>query len=475
MKGQTEEEEVGVYTKLAIENPDAEANVFAKLVPEIQQAIFESGYEKPTPIQAQSIPHLLEQRDILGCAQTGTGKTAAFTLPIMNYLVTNRKRTLSRRPRVLILAPTRELATQIGDQVMKYGKYCGLWHTCVYGGVSQFHQVRALREGVDVIVATPGRLLDLMNQRALSLDSVESFVLDEADRMLDMGFIPDIKKVIAELPAERWNLFFSATLKREVMNLANTLVTNPVEVTIDPEMPTVDRINQKIMYIDHNRRNALLTHLLKERESAKCIVFSRTKAGTERIAGAVEDAGITAVSIHGDKTQKMRDDAINMFKRGRRRVLVATDVAARGLDIDGVTLVVNYDLPQPGDAEAYVHRIGRTARAGTTGDAISFVTAEDGDSLRMIERFIKKSIPADVDHMYHSENALQGSTRHGGARGGRGRGYGGYSRGFGGRDNRGFGGRGGSFNRGPPRGRGGPMRGGFRDRGPPRRDSYGRD
>ncbi|KAG9391877.1 DEAD/DEAH box helicase [Carpediemonas membranifera] len=417
-------------------------NEFAKLAPEIQQAIFEAGYETPTPIQAQSIPPLLERKDFFGSAQTGTGKTAAFTLPILHHLVSNRRPVERYRPRVLILAPTRELCTQIGDQIEKYGKYCGIWHVCVYGGVSKGPQTSAFRQGVDVCVATPGRLIDLLDEERFTLDNVDAFVLDEADRMLDMGFIPDIERITKLLPQERWNLFFSATLSGNILNLANRFVTDPVRVTIEPEKPTVDRINQKLMYVEKNRRNDLLLHVLKESTEDKVIVFCKTKAGAERVSELV-DRDFPAVSIHGDKSQAQRDQAIRMFKANRVRVLVATDVAARGLDINNVGLVINYDLPQAGDAESYVHRIGRTARAGKEGDAFSFVSADDGDSLRQVEKYIRKKIDANVDHPFHSDFAEKEANRpsygRGGGRGGYGNRYGG-NRGYGG-NNRGYGGR----------------------------------
>ena len=379
-------------------------NVFGLVHPLLQHAVAEQNYLTPTPIQEKTIPHLLEGRDLLGCAQTGTGKTAAFLLPILHRLTMNPKVTVRNKPRALILAPTRELAAQIATSTATYGVYLGLPFAVVFGGVSQYPQVNALDRGAVLVVATPGRLLDLMEQGHVSLENVEEFVLDEADRMLDMGFLPDIKRIIAALPEERHTQFFSATLSSEVMRLAMSLVKNPVHVTISPEHPTVDKINQKVMFVDKPNKDSLLIHLLQNRpELSKVIVFARTRHGSDRIEKKLCLAGIRAEAIHSDKTQRARTDAMNAFRSGRVRVLVATDIASRGIDVDGITHVINFDLPE--ETESYVHRIGRTARAGADGAAISFVSAEERNLLRSVERMIKKPIDVETGHEFHSERA----------------------------------------------------------------------
>lgn len=372
--------------------------------PLLQHAVADQEYLTPTPIQEKSIPHLLEGRDLLGCAQTGTGKTAAFLLPILHRLTLNPKPTLRNKPRALILAPTRELAAQIATSTTDYGRYLGLPFAVVFGGVSQYPQVNALDRGAVLVVATPGRLLDLMEQGHLSLENVEEFVLDEADRMLDMGFLPDIKRIIAALPEERHTQFFSATLSPEVMRLAMALVKNPVHVTISPDQPTVDKINQKVMFVDKPNKDSLLIHLLQTRpELKKVLVFARTRHGSDRIEKKLGLAGIRAEAIHSDKTQRARTDALNAFRSDRMRVLVATDIASRGIDVDGITHVINFDLPE--ETESYVHRIGRTARAGADGAAISFVSVEERGLLRAIERMIRKPIDVETGHEFHSEKA----------------------------------------------------------------------
>ena len=373
--------------------------VFTSLIPPLQLALIDAGYVKPTPIQEQSIPHLLEGRDILGCAQTGTGKTAAFTLPILQYLDRNKKRSVKGRPRVLVLAPTRELAAQIDESIRTYGCHLKVFHTVIFGGVSQVPQVKSLQRGMDIVVATPGRLLDLMQQGHLSLQDVEVFVLDEADRMLDMGFIHDIRKVIAQLPDKRHSLFFSATLSEEVLGLARTLVRNPVEVTITPDQPTVEKIEQKLMYVGKKDKIKLLVKLLQDEGLDKVIVFTRMKFMANRVAQRLNAAGISAAPIHGNKSQTARTEALDAFRADRVRVLVATDIAARGIDVENITHVVNYDLPN--EPETYVHRIGRTARAGAEGDAVSFCSGEEMGYLRDIERLIRQKIPVDTDHPFH--------------------------------------------------------------------------
>lgn len=377
--------------------------VFTLLLPELQRAVSDEGYTTPTPIQEKAIPRLLEGRDILGCAQTGTGKTAAFILPILQYLVKNPRQQPGGRPRVLILAPTRELAAQIGDSLHAYGRHLRVTHTVIFGGVGQSPQVSSLRRGVDIIVATPGRLLDLMNQRHAQMHGVEILVLDEADRMLDMGFIPDVRRILAALPPRRQTLFFSATLGPDVLNLARGMVHDPVHVTISPEQPAVERITQKVMFVERSNKDKLLALILADNAITRVLVFTQMKHVANRVVEHLDDANISASAIHGNKSQSARTKALDDFKRGRLRVLVATDIAARGIDVDGISHVVNYDLPN--EPETYVHRIGRTARAGAGGDAVSFCSPPERDYLRDIERMIRRVIPVDASQPYHSEAA----------------------------------------------------------------------
>ncbi len=379
--------------------------VFTHLIPQLQRAVSSEGYVTPTAIQEQAIPHLMEGSDLLGCAQTGTGKTAAFALPLLHQFANSSRRPQKGSPQALILAPTRELAAQIDNSIKTYGRYLRVKHTMVCGGVSQFPQVKALNRGVDIVVATPGRLLDLMEQGVMNLEEVNTFVLDEMDRMLDMGFIPDIKRIMARIPAERQTLFFSATINPKMANLAHTMVRDPVHVNIAPEEPTLDSIKQKVLFVDKGDKNALLISLLNEPHINKALVFTQMKHVANRVAEKLCAAGIDSTAIHGNKSQAARTKALEGFKRGRVRVLVATDVAARGLDVDDITHVINYDLP--GEAENYVHRIGRTARAGAEGDAISFCAAEDGRYLRDIERVLGKPVPPDTEHDYHCEKAFK--------------------------------------------------------------------
>jgi len=386
-------------------SPAEAASVFSTLLPELKRAVAEEGYTTPTPIQTQSIPHLLEGRDLIGCAQTGTGKTAAFILPILQYLSLHKRQPARGRSRVLILAPTRELAAQIGESASTYGRHLRFAHAVIFGGVSQLSQVQALNRGLDILVATPGRLLDLMQQGHVSLDTIEIFVLDEADRMLDMGFFPDIKKVIAKLPAKRQSLFFSATMEPEVVALARTLVHDAVHVTIAHEAPAVERIVQRVMFVDKNNKDALLTSLLGDSRWDRVIVFTQMKHMANKVFKKLAGAGITVAAIHGNKSQGARTEALASFKNGRIRVLVATDIAARGLDVDGISHVINYDLPV--EPEVYIHRIGRTARAGAGGDAVSFCSASERDSLRSIEKLIRVGVPIDTSHAYHSEIACR--------------------------------------------------------------------
>ena len=376
---------------------------FAALIEPLRRAVAEEGYTLPTPIQQQAIPPLLQGRDLLGCAQTGTGKTAAFTLPLLQEMTQTAKAAQAGRPRALILAPTRELAAQIGESIRTYGRHLSVTHTVIFGGVGQQPQEQALRRAPAVVVATPGRLLDLMEQGHIRLDAVELFILDEADRMLDMGFLPAVRRVIAKLPARRHSLFFSATMPSAVASLARELLRDPVQITIDPERPTVERITQKLMFVDKGDKDALLVELIGGHGMDKVIVFTRTKHGADKVVRRLVQSDISTCAIHGNKSQGARTTALSGFKTGKVRVLVATDIAARGLDVDDITHVVNYDLPE--EPETYIHRIGRTARAGAEGDAVSFCSARERDWLRGIEALIGKPVPVDREHRYHSEAA----------------------------------------------------------------------
>ncbi|MBL7793319.1 MAG: DEAD/DEAH box helicase [Saprospiraceae bacterium] len=369
-----------------------------ELIDPILRALSAEGYTTPTPIQQQAIPVVLEGRDLLGCAQTGTGKTAAFAVPILQILY----RQTQRKPgiKALILTPTRELAIQIDESFAAYGRHTGISHAVIFGGVSQQQQTNALRRGVDVLVATPGRLLDLMNQGFVNLAQLEIFVLDEADRMLDMGFIHDVKRVIAKLPAKRQTLFFSATMPPEIQKLSQMLLTNPVKVEVTPPSSTVDKIEQTLYHTNKADKQSLLIHLLKEKNIKTALVFTRTKHGADKVVRFLHRANITAAAIHGNKSQNARQGALNDFKNGRLKVLVATDIAARGIDIDELTHVFNYDLPNV--PETYVHRIGRTGRAGNLGTAIAFCDVEERTELRDIEKLIAKRIPVIEDHPYPS-------------------------------------------------------------------------
>jgi len=379
-----------------------EGNVFGRLDQQLQHAIQDAGYTLPTPIQEQAIPHLLAERDLIGIAQTGTGKTAAFMLPILNRLVKVRRPRHIGHPRALVLSPTRELAAQTAENVRRYSKYVNLPFACVFGGVSQFGQVKDIKKGAETVIACPGRLIDLMTQGILYLDQVECFVLDEADRMLDMGFLPDIKRIISKLPKARQSLFFSATMSPAIAKLAGELVTDPVKVEISPETPTVEKINQKVMFVEKAQKDSLLIHLLKTNpEWRKVIVFTKMRHGADRVVKKLLRENIPCAAIHSDKTQNQRTRALDGFRRGEVRVLVATDIASRGIDVPDVSCVVNMELPL--ETESYVHRIGRTARAGESGAAISFVTGEERGQLKAVERFIKKTIPVDRDHPYHSD------------------------------------------------------------------------
>lgn len=357
----------------------------------VLKAISEAGYEKPTEIQENSIPVVLKGRDILGCAQTGTGKTAAFAIPIIQNIVTAKGNSKERSIKALIVAPTRELAIQIEENFTIYAKYLDIKNTVIFGGVNQTSQVRKINAGVDVLVATPGRLLDLVNQRHIDLSNVKYFVLDEADRMLDMGMIHDVKKIISKLPKEKQNLLFSATMPKEVTKLVNSILKNPVKVEVQPVSSTAEIISQGVYFVPKKNKKSLLIHLLKDESIKSVIVFSRTKHGANKIAKDLEKAGIQSAAIHGNKSQNQRQLALNNFKEGNIRVLVATDIAARGIDIDELSHVINYDLPDV--AETYVHRIGRTGRAGASGVAITFCDEEEKAMFRSIEKIIGKSIP----------------------------------------------------------------------------------
>lgn len=371
------------------------------LIEPLQRALSATGYTEPTPIQQKAIPPLLERHDLLGCAQTGTGKTAAFALPILQQMANDLRRLQPREARTLILTPTRELAIQIYDSLKTYGKFLKLRYAVIFGGVGQGAQVHALRGGVDILVATPGRLLDLIQQRHLSLRHLEIFVLDEADRMLDMGFVHDIRKVISMLPQQRQNLFFSATMPPDIKQLADSMLTKPVMVEVNPVSSTAEKIEQSVMYVERSRKGDLLRHVLKNPGFKRVIVFTRTKHGANRVSENLEKNNIRSAAIHGNKSQNARQRALEDFRSGRIRVLVATDVAARGIDIDGISHVINFEVPNV--AESYVHRIGRTARAGAEGIALSFCDAEERSFIRDIERLTQQTIPVDSNQPYHSE------------------------------------------------------------------------
>ena len=370
-----------------------------KLIKPIQLALANEGYTIPTPIQEQAIPVILEGKDLLGCAQTGTGKTAAFAIPILQILHAEKLSGKSGRLiKSLIVTPTRELAIQISESFSAYGKHTGLRNTVVYGGVSQKAQTDRLREGVDILIATPGRLLDLMNQNYINLKNIKLFVLDEADRMLDMGFIQDVRKIIAKLPAQRQSLFFSATMPPEIIKLANTILSNSVKIEVNPEQTTIEAIKQSVYFVSKPDKKKLLLHLLKDKEVSSALVFTRTKHGADQVSKFLNGAKIQAEAIHSNKSQNARQRALNNFKSKRTRVLVATDIAARGIDVDRLSHVINFEIPNI--SETYIHRIGRTGRAGLSGVALSFCDVEEREYLRDINRLIKISIPVINDHPY---------------------------------------------------------------------------
>jgi ATP-dependent RNA helicase RhlE len=392
----------------------------------ILRAVAAEGYTSPTPIQLQSIPKVMQGHDLLGCAQTGTGKTAAFALPLLHRLAegTNIAR---RGPRVLVLVPTRELAVQIAESFNVYGRHLPIKTTVVFGGVSQGAQVTAIRRGVDVLVATPGRLIDLMSQGHAPLGDVETLVLDEADRMLDMGFIDPIRRIIAKLPSKRQNLLFSATMPPPIATLADQILRNPVKVSVSPVASTVDTVKQWVLFVRQSDKRSLLREILRDPTLTRAIVFTRTKAGANRVARDLDTAGVKAEAIHGNKSQNERQKALGAFRDGEVRVLVATDIAARGIDVDGVSHVINFELPN--EPESYVHRIGRTARAGARGVALSFCDAAERTYLRDIERLTRAKIAVVENHPFtaNSNEATPIPPRQN--RGGGGRGFGGRSRG----------------------------------------------
>ncbi len=371
-----------------------------QLIEPVLKALSDEGYTTPTPIQEQAIPAILQQRDLLGCAQTGTGKTAAFAIPLLQLMDAQFKSEAPGRRNIstLILTPTRELAIQIGESFQAYGRYLDISHTVIFGGVSQHSQVATLRRGVDVLIATPGRLLDLMQQRHISLDHIRFFVLDEADRMLDMGFVHDVRRIIGKLPAKRQTLFFSATMPPEIQQLSNILLSNPVKVEVTPVSSTAETIQQHLYYSEKQNKSALLVHLLSDPSIETALVFSRTKHGADKIARGLAKAGIRAEAIHGNKSQNARQAALSNFKARKTRILVATDIAARGIDIDELTHVINFDLPNV--PETYVHRIGRTGRAGANGIAFSFCDYEEKIFLRDIQKLINKKIPVVAGHPF---------------------------------------------------------------------------
>jgi ATP-dependent RNA helicase RhlE len=373
-----------------------------ELTEPLQKAVHQVGYKTPTPIQQQSIPAILAGRDILGCAQTGTGKTAAFSIPTIQLLNENIQ-PLNQKAIIksLILTPTRELAIQIGESLSDYGRFSRLKHLVIFGGVPQHSQVQALRNGVDILVATPGRLLDLMDQGYISLSKIEIFTLDEADRMLDMGFVHDVKKVIKKIPEKRQTLFFSATMPDSIMALANSILTNPLKVEIKPVTTTAELITQELYYIDKTNKKNLLSDLLKLSDADRVLVFTRTKHGANKVVKDLIKDGIKAEAIHGNKTQNARQKALKNFKDKTTRVLVATDIAARGIDIDELALVINYEIPNI--AETYVHRIGRTGRAGASGKAISFSDYEEKAFIRDIQKLMDLKIPVIENHSYPME------------------------------------------------------------------------
>jgi len=380
------------------------------LIDPLLHAVEDQGYTKPTPIQQQAIPHVLAGRDLIGLAQTGTGKTAAFALPVLQRLmdITEDRSKKKRFVQVLVLAPTRELAAQIGDSFDAYGKHTPFKQLTIYGGVSQRPQVDKLKRGVNIVVATPGRLLDLMDQGVLWVNRVEMLILDEADRMLDMGFLPDINRIIEKLPNKRQTLLFSATMPPDIRQLTQTIQHDPVEVAVVPESTPVEQIEQQVYFVEKSNKRKLLTHLLDENNMHRTLVFTRTKHGANRLSQQLSKAKFKSEAIHGNKSQGARQRALANFKRGKTQVLVATDIAARGIDVDDISHVVNYDLPN--ETESYVHRIGRTGRAGAEGIALSFCAVDERDYLMDIERLIQMHIPVMTEHPFPSAEGVPAPT-----------------------------------------------------------------
>ncbi len=371
------------------------------IIKPILDALNTEGYSKPTPIQQQAIPLVLAGNDLLGCAQTGTGKTAAFAIPMLQLLAVPKTMQHAYKPiRALILTPTRELAIQIQESFDAYGRNLRLKNTVVFGGVSQVPQVAQLKSGVDILVATPGRLLDLMSQGIISLKDIEIFVLDEADRMLDMGFVHDVKRIITKIPSKRQTLFFSATMPAEIQSLANSILTHPKKVEVTPVSSTAETINQSLFFVEKQNKRMLLAHILADENIETALVFTRTKHGADKVVKDLVRAGISAEAIHGNKSQNARQRALSNFKNRTTRILVATDIAARGIDVDDLTHVINYELPDV--PETYVHRIGRTGRAGASGISFSFCEAEETEALRDIHKLIGKHIPVVDSHPYHT-------------------------------------------------------------------------
>ena len=379
------------------------------IIQPILKAIKEEGYSTPTPIQSQSIPIILQGKDLLGCAQTGTGKTAAFAIPILQRLENTPSQFSKKNIRTLIVTPTRELAIQIGESFEAYGRYTRVKHTVLFGGVGQNPQIIALQRGVDVLIATPGRLLDLVNQGYINLNHIELFVLDEADRMLDMGFIHDIKKLLKLLPQKRQSLFFSATMPPEIVKLAGTILNHPEYVTVTPVSSTVEIINQKVLFVDKENKIRLLLEILENKDIKTVLVFTRTKHGADKVVRHLIKNQIKAAAIHGNKAQNARQNALNSFKEQKTRVLVATDIASRGIDVDNLEYVINFEIPNI--PETYVHRIGRTGRAGSSGTAISFCEAGEKPFLKDIEKLIAKKIEVDNTHSFPMQHLTVETTQ----------------------------------------------------------------
>jgi ATP-dependent RNA helicase RhlE len=370
------------------------------LIEPLVKALKTSGYTQATPIQEQAIPLILQQRDLLGCAQTGTGKTAAFALPIIQMLYQQRSTQKTTGVRALVLAPTRELAIQVAESFAKYGRHTGIRHVAIFGGVSQYQQTQALRRGVDVLIATPGRLLDLVIQGHINLSHIEYLVLDEADRMLDMGFINDIRKILSRIPEKRQTIFFSATMPQEVQHLVNSILKNPVRIEVTPVSSTAVNIDQTVYFVEKTNKRALLQHIIRDKNMENVLVFTRTKHGADKVTTDLNRAGIMAEAIHGNKSQNARQRALTNFKKRTTRVLVATDIAARGIDVRDLPFVINFELPDC--AETYVHRIGRTGRAGAKGEALTFCDSSERDQLKDIRKISKTAIEVVEEHPYVS-------------------------------------------------------------------------